>query len=213
MRGFGNFVTVAALEGLVMERAVFLDRDGTVSEEVGYIRELDRFQIYSYAPLAIRKLNQAGLRTFLVTNQSGVARGMFSEDLIHEIHTKLEKELREESAHLDAIYYCPHHPEGSVPSYRQDCNCRKPKTGMIQRAALDFDLDLRSSFVVGDKYLDMELAFRAGARAILVLSGYGHEQYRLGRQTWPRQPDYVAANLLEAAEWIVAEVQRECATD
>ena len=196
-----------------MERAVFLDRDGTVSEEVGYLRAIDRFQIYSYSPLAIRTLNQAGLRTFLVTNQSGVARGLFSEDLIREIHTELENKLREEGAHLDAIYYCPHHPEGSVPTYRLDCDCRKPKTGMIQRAARDFDLDLSSSFVVGDKYLDMELAFRAGARAILVLSGYGQDQYRVGRQTWPRQPDYIATNLLAAAEWIVAEVQRECATD
>jgi D-glycero-D-manno-heptose 1,7-bisphosphate phosphatase len=109
-----------------MARAVFLDRDGTVSEEVGYLQNPGTFQIYPYAPLAIRKLNETGLRTFLVTNQSGVARGFFNEDLLHEIHRKLQAQLREERAHLDAIYYCPHHPEGSVAFYRQDAIAANP---------------------------------------------------------------------------------------
>jgi D-glycero-D-manno-heptose 1,7-bisphosphate phosphatase len=187
-----------------MRQAVFMDRDGTVSEETGYIDQVERFRLYPCAAPAIRKLNQAGLRVILVTNQSGVARGYFSEEVVERIHTKLRQELAREGAYLDAIYYCPHHPEGTVSLYRRQCDCRKPGLGMLERAAREFDLDLAVSFMVGDRYRDLETGFRAGARSILVLSGYGEGEYSSDKQTWRRQPHYVARDLSDAAEWIVS---------
>ncbi len=186
-----------------MNRAAFIDRDGTVSEEIGYIGHVDRLRIYPWAPKAIRKLNLAGIRAILVTNQSGIARGYFHEELVETMHARLEDALAREGARLDAIYYCPHHPEAAVPSYRQDCDCRKPKPGMILRAAEEFALDLTSSFVIGDRYIDVEMAHRAGARGILVLSGYGNGEYTDQSASWPRQPDHVAADLSEAVDWIL----------
>jgi D-glycero-D-manno-heptose 1,7-bisphosphate phosphatase len=123
------------------------------------------------------------------------------------VHARLVAELAAGGARLDAIYYCPHHPEASVASYRKDCDCRKPKVGMLQRAARDLGLDLSRSFVVGDRYQDLELAFRAGALSILVLSGYGRGEYAYGRATWPRPPDHVAENLLDAAGWILGRLE------
>jgi D-glycero-D-manno-heptose 1,7-bisphosphate phosphatase len=192
-----------------MRRAVFLDRDGTVSEEVGYINHIDRFRLYPWAAPSIRELNQAGIPVFLVTNQAGVARGYFSERLVREVHARLERELGDGGARLDAIYYCPHHPEGVVEFYRVSCECRKPKTGMLLRAAREHDLDLSTSFVVGDRYYDLEMGHRVGARGILVLSGYGQGEYTHMRNSWPRPPDHVASNLLEAARWILSTLQTQ----
>ncbi len=189
-----------------MNRAAFIDHDGTVSEEIGYIGHVDRLRIYPWAPKAIRKLNLAGIRAILVTNQSGIARGYFHEELVETMHARLEDALAREGARLDAIYYCPHHPEAAVPSYRQDCDCRKPKPGMVLRAAEEFALDLASSFVIGDRYIDVEMAHRAGARGILVLSGYGNGEYTDQSASWPRQPDHVAADLSEAVDWILQRI-------
>jgi D-glycero-D-manno-heptose 1,7-bisphosphate phosphatase len=187
-----------------MRQAVFMDRDGTVSEETGYTGQVEHFRLYPCAAPAIRRLNQAGLRVILVTNQSGVARGYFSENAVQRIHATLQQELAREGACLDAIYYCPHHPEGTVSEYRRQCDCRKPGPGMLERAAREFDLDLAASFMVGDRYRDLETGFRAGARSILVLSGYGEAEYASDSQRWRRQPDYVARDLSDAAEWIIS---------
>src|SRR5262249_6834014 len=157
------------------------DRDGTVSDEVGYLNHIERLRIYPFSAPAILKLNQAGFATVLVTNQSGVARGFFPEELVAEVHAELERELGVAGAHLDAIYYCPHHPDGKVDAYRRDCECRKPRLGMIDRAARELSLDLSRSFVVGDRYLDMELGFRSGACPVLVMTGYGRGEYAYGR--------------------------------
>jgi D-glycero-D-manno-heptose 1,7-bisphosphate phosphatase len=189
-----------------MNRAVFIDRDGTISEEVGYIGHPDLLRIYPWAPSAIRKLNLAGIRAILATNQAGIARGYFREESLESIHARLEAALAREGARLDAIYYCPHHPEAAIPSYRQDCDCRKPKPGMVLRAAEKFALDLSSSFVIGDRYCDVETAHRAGARGVLVLSGYGNGEYTYQSASWPRQPDHVAADLSEAVDWILARI-------
>jgi D-glycero-D-manno-heptose 1,7-bisphosphate phosphatase len=189
-----------------MRAAVFLDRDGTVSEEVGYVNHIDRFQIYPWTPAAIRKLNGAGIPAILVTNQSGVARGYFPEILVEETHAKLQTELARFSARLDAIYYCPHHPHGKVAAYRKVCECRKPAPGLLHRAASDLDLDLQASFVVGDRYQDLSMGFQTGARGVLLLSGYGKGEYLYHKETWPRQPDHVAVDLLEAADWILAQM-------
>ncbi len=189
-----------------MNRAVFLDRDGTVSEEVGYVNHIDRFRVSPWSSSAIRSLNEAGLRVVLVTNQSGIARGYFPEQLLHETHDKLRAELARDGARLDGIYYCPHHPEGKIAAYRKSCACRKPGIALLQEASCDLDIDLASSFFVGDKYLDLETGFRAKARGVLVLTGYGKGEYEYLRESWPRQPDFVAADLGDAAEWILTQI-------
>ncbi|MFN8006580.1 MAG: HAD family hydrolase [Terriglobia bacterium] len=186
---------------------VFIDRDGTISEEVGYINHVSRFQVYPWSPDAIRSLNQIGLRAILVTNQAGVARGYFKESMIEEVHQKLRNELGKTGAFLDAIYYCPHHPSAGVPPYRMDCNCRKPKPGMLLRAASEFEIDLSQSYVIGDRYSDIELARNAGSKAIFVLSGYGLGEYEYQRQHWIVQPDWIARDLQEATEIILRQYQ------
>ena len=185
---------------------VFIDRDGTISEEVGYINHLSRFQVYPWSAEAIRNLNLKGLKAILVTNQAGVARGYFEESLIHEVHQKLRDELKQSGAYLDAIYYCPHHPSVGKPPYRLDCDCRKPKPGMLLRAANELEIDMKHSFVIGDRYSDIQLAQNAGIKSIFVLSGYGLGEYEFHRQDWKVQPDWVAKNLLEATEIILKQI-------
>ncbi|NWG14274.1 MAG: HAD family hydrolase [Acidobacteria bacterium] len=187
-----------------MKSAVFLDRDGTISEEVGYVNHVDRFKIYPWSAEAIRRLNEAGLRVFVVTNQSGVARGYFPEELVRQVNGLMVQALAQRGARIDGIYYCPHHPDGREGAFRRVCDCRKPSPGLLERAARDHALDLAASFVVGDRYLDIETGFRVGTRGVLVLSGYGKGEYLYQRATWPRPPDHVAEDLAEAAEWILA---------
>jgi D-glycero-D-manno-heptose 1,7-bisphosphate phosphatase len=176
--------------------AVFLDRDGTISEEVGYLNHLSRFRMFEFAGEAIRRLNAAGWPVFVVTNQSGVARGLFPESLIGEVHEEMNRQLAAAGARLDGIYYCPHHPEDG-------CECRKPKPGLLERAAREQHLDLRRSVVVGDRYLDVDLARRAGARSVLVKTGYGRGELEEDSAKWPAQPDYVAEDLAQAVDWIL----------
>lgn len=183
--------------------AVFIDRDGTISEEVGYVNHPTRFRVFPYSSEAIRILNEAGWLAIVITNQAGVARGYFSEDVIHRIHDQLTRDLQNESARLDAIYYCAHHPSVGEPPYRLDCDCRKPKPGLIQQAAKDFDIDLTSSWMAGDRYSDIELARNAGLRSAFVLSGYGRGEWEYQSQRWEHQPDLVCENLLEAVKSIV----------
>jgi D-glycero-D-manno-heptose 1,7-bisphosphate phosphatase len=180
---------------------VFLDRDGTVSEEVGYLNHISRFRLLNGVTAAIRKLNQASLPVIVVTNQSGVGRGYFPEQLVRDVHDRMNAELLEAGARLDGVYYCPH-----VSS--DECECRKPKTGMLEQAARELGLDLRKSFVVGDRYGDIELAKCAGARSILVRTGYGEGDLAWHGKRWAHQPAFVAADLPEAVEWILKEVQR-----
>jgi len=140
-----------------------------------------------------------------VTNQSGVARGYYSEELIHQVHRKISAALARRDARIDEYYYCPHHPSGQVAAYKIDCQCRKPSTGMVIEAARKYRLDLASSYVVGDSYRDMQLGFNAGTRTILVMTGYGRGEYEYYRHHWPRMPDHFAENLLDAAEIIQNE--------
>ena len=189
--------------------AVFLDRDGTISDEVGYINHLSRLRVFPWSGEAIRKLNRTGRPVVVVTNQSGVARGYFTERLVRQVHEKIAREIAVHGARVDAYYYCPHHPSGRVAAYRKDCDCRKPSTGMVMEAARKFSVDLPSSYIVGDSYRDMQLGFNAGTRTILVMTGYGRGEYEHHRRGWPRRPDHVAENLLEAAEIILSETQGE----
>jgi len=178
--------------------AVFLDRDGTIAEEVGYLNHASRFRIFPFVAAAIRRLNEAGLPVIVVTNQSGVGRGYFPESLVHNVNELMTQQLAEAGAKLDAIYYCPH-------TSGDNCNCRKPRTGMLDRAALEHALDLRRSVVVGDRFGDMELARNVGARAILVRTGYGEGELAWHAAKWRFQPDSVAKDLAQAAEWILRQ--------
>jgi D-glycero-D-manno-heptose 1,7-bisphosphate phosphatase len=186
-----------------MKRAVFIDRDGTLSEEVGYINHPSRFRLFSYAAPAIRHLNENGWLAILTTNQAGVARGYFSEEMIETVHRNMTSELERGAARLDAIYYCAHHPSVGEPPYRFECDCRKPRPGLIYRAAKDLEVDLAASWMVGDRYSDIELARNAGVKSAFVLSGYGRGEWEHQRQGWREQPDLVAEDLLTAVTAIV----------
>ncbi len=179
---------------------VFLDRDGTIAEEVGYLNHVSRFHMYPFAPAAIRKLNARGLPVFVVTNQSGVGRGYFPESVVHIVHDLMREQFDAEGAHIDGIYYCPH-----VSADR--CVCRKPATGMLDDASAAHGIDLKQSFVVGDRYGDIELAHRAGARSILVRTGYGEGELQWHAQKWALEPDFIAADLSGAVDWILKQIK------
>jgi D-glycero-D-manno-heptose 1,7-bisphosphate phosphatase len=183
--------------------ALFMDRDGTISEEVGYVNHPARFRVFPYTADAIKLLNENGWLAIVVTNQAGVARGYFAEDVIVQVHDRLRGELEKAAAKLDAIYYCAHHPSVGEPPYRLDCDCRKPKTGLIDRAAADFEIDLGRSWMVGDRYGDLELARNASLHGALVLSGYGRGEWEYQRASWKLEPEVVAENLLEAVKLII----------
>jgi D-glycero-D-manno-heptose 1,7-bisphosphate phosphatase len=184
-------------------RAVFMDRDGTISEEVGYVNHPTRYRVFPYSAEAVRLLNEAGWLAILVTNQAGVARGYFTEDVIGAVHNVLTEELEKRCARLDAIYYCAHHPTVGEEPYRFDCNCRKPKPGLIERAVVEFDIDTAQSWMIGDRYSDIELARNAHVRSGFVLSGYGRGEWEYQRAAWQHEPDMVAEDLLEAVHNIV----------
>lgn len=175
---------------------VFLDRDGTLAEEVGYLNHLSRFRIYPFAAEAIRRLNDARLPVIVVTNQSGVALGFFPEGLVERVHQQMVSELAAQGAHLDGIYYCPHKSE-------DDCLCRKPRPGLLQRAAREHALKLAGSYVISDRYADLEMAHAAGCHSILVLTGYGRGEYEWNRTRWPRQPENVVEDLSGAVDLIL----------
>jgi len=184
-------------------QAVFLDRDGTLNEEMGYVNHVERFVLLPRVGEAIRLLNEHGFKVVVITNQSGVARGYFPESLLHLVHQRMEALLENEGAHLDGIYYCPHHPDAGVPPYRQECHCRKPDTGLAETAARELDVDCSKSYVIGDRGAELEFAHRIGAQGILVLTGYGKGEWEYCRDQWKVKPDYVALDLYEAVHWIL----------
>lgn len=180
---------------------VFLDRDGVINEEVGYLSSPASIRLLPGAAQAVRWLNCLNIPTIVITNQAGVARGLFSEARVHEIHQALSDLLAAEGAHIDRYYYCPHHPTEGIEAYRLNCECRKPKLGLVRKAEKELQLDLSCSYFVGDNVLDIETGNRAGIRSILVLTGYGKTFW----QNWPVPvlPDHVAQDLRDAVEWIV----------
>jgi len=185
-------------ETQLLRRAVFLDRDGTIGEELGYVNHIDRFQIFPYAAEAIRELNQANIPVIVVTNQSGIARNIFPESLVHEVHKKMLAILAKGGAWVDAVYFCPHKTEDA-------CECRKPNPGLMERAAREYGLDLTASWVVGDRYADLEMSHAAGGRGMLVMTGYGRGEYELHHTAWPRRPDALAENLADAVRQILQD--------
>ena len=182
--------------------AIFLDRDGTINEEMGYINHIDRFKIFPFVAESIKIFRKNGFKTIVVTNQSGVARGYFTEELLNKVHTKLANFLEENGTKLDGIYYCPHHPSEGTGRYKLECNCRKPKTGLIEIAAQEHDIDLKKSYMIGDRYKDMKFAQNLNIKSGFVLTGYGKGEYEHQKQTWSYMPDIIAKNLKEMAQKI-----------
>ncbi len=185
------------------QSAVFVDRDGTLNDDPGYIDSPERIKLYPFAAAAIRHINESGRKVVVITNQSAVARGMISEGALTKVNDHLLQLVAAEGARIDAIYYCPHHPEATDLRYRCVCDCRKPKPGMLLRAAIDLNLELRKSIVIGDRYLDVETAHSVGATGVLVLTGCGRREFDSDRGSWPRAPDLVSENLAEAVQLLL----------
>lgn len=173
-------------------RAVFLDRDGTMNRDVPYCRRPGDFELFPHTARAVKRLNESGYKVIIITNQSGVARGYFTEETLARIHQKMRDQLAEKDAHIDGIYYCPHHPD-------DNCDCRKPKPKMVLQAAQEHDVDLKRSFMVGDKPMDIQLGQSVGCRTVLIPSDPGDA----GSE--PCSPDYTAADLYQAALWIIRQ--------
>ena len=182
--------------------ALFLDRDGVLIEEVEYLARLELVKLIPGAAAVVRRANGAGCRVVVVSNQSGVARGLFPESFLADVHREIARQLLDEAgATIDGFNYCPHHPTAGQGSYRIDCDCRKPKPGMLLRAASELGIDLAQSWMIGDRRTDLEAGAAAGCRTILVQTGYGATTGITG-------PDdqlnlrAVVPSIVEAAEWI-----------
>lgn len=173
-----------------MDRAVFLDRDGTIAKDVPYCSRPEDFELLPGAGTAIRLLNERGLKVIIITNQSGIARGYFTEEVLERIHHKMRRDLERFGAHIDAIYYCPHHPDDG-------CQCRKPKPGLIHQAARDHGVELSKSFFIGDKPLDIEAGHSAGCKVVLISDGV--------ESSYPGGPEFETKTLLGASNWILRE--------
>ena len=181
--------------------AVFVDRDGTMIEDVGYLDRLERLTLFPYAIDAIRLLNRGGFKVVVVTSQAGVAHGSVTEEFLSEVHGVITDRVAEAGGRIDSFYYCPHHPHATVEKYRTECDCRKPKPGMILNAARDLSLDLSRSFTIGDRWRDIEMGLTAGTKGVLVETGYGKTEA-------PRRPAHlppvpVVANLIDATSLIL----------
>ncbi|HYA14662.1 MAG TPA: HAD family hydrolase [Syntrophales bacterium] len=185
--------------------AVFLDRDGTINEEVGYLDSIDKLKIFANTVEAIKMVNESGMKAVVITNQSGIARGYFSEEFVKKIHARIQKTLKAKGAFIDAFYYCPHHPEG-VGIYQQSCECRKPEAGLLIAASQDMDIDLTRSYVVGDMVKDIQMAIKVEAKGILVKTGYGLDVIQKDLKSSLAenyQPSYIAEDILDAVKWIM----------
>lgn len=191
------------MSGTHLAPTVFLDRDGTLIEEVGYLSHLDRIVLYPWSIESVKLLNRAGFKVVVVTNQAGVARGLFDEDFIDEAHRFLDQKFGDGGATIDKFYYCPHHPEASVEAYRCECDCRKPKAGMLWKAAQELQLELSHSFVIGDRLSDLRLGPAVGAKSVLVRTGYGETTAR--ELTDDVEVDYTAPELMTAVAWILRQ--------
>jgi len=190
-----------------MSKAVFLDRDNTIIEDPGYISDSGSVKLLPGVELAIKSLSQTGFKNIVCTNQSGIARGMLTEEDLESIHAELRRQLGEKGAHVDAIYYCPFHPQGTIDKYSRESELRKPKPGMLLKAAGQLGLDLSKCWMVGDAARDIEAGQRAGCRTIRV-RGAGEMSQAAQRDDESVQADFTVRNLVEAARIIVRETNR-----
>jgi len=182
-------------------KAVFLDRDGTIIEDTGYISTPAQIKFIPGSIAAIKKLNQAGYKVIVITNQSGVARGLFSEDMLQTIDKVVHRQILNGHAQVDGFYYCPHHPEHGVYPYKQKCDCRKPEIGLIKKAVKEHQIELDGSWLVGDHSCDIAAGQKAGVQTVFVLTGHGAKE----RENLPAKPGHTAADLAAAVKYILGE--------
>jgi len=190
-------------------RAIFMDRDGTICEEMGYVNHLSRSRLLPRSLEAIRLANESGWLVIVATNQSGVARGLFAEELVQAVHRQLRERAEAAGARIDALYFCPHHPREGAPPWRADCDCRKPKPGLLEQAAREHDIDLSRSWMVGDGFPDIEAGHAAGGRVVQVLTGYGRGLVEHHQHEFRSRPEHTAEDLLDAVRFIVARDREE----
>jgi len=186
-----------------MAKAVFLDRDGTIIEDTGYVAGPERVKFLPGSSQAIKLLNENGFKVIVVSNQAGVARGYFDEDMVQATNRYIQAALAEQGACIDMFYYCPHHKDGVVEEYRHECYFRKPSPGMIEQGGRDFNIDLQQSFVIGDHYSDVAAGYRAGCRTVLLGDGNS------GDEEMTIRPDRIASDLKEAVDWVLKVCSRE----
>lgn len=184
-------------------RAVFIDRDGTLIEEAGYLNSLERLVFFPFTVDAVRQLNRADFTIVVITNQAGIARGIVTEEFLAAAHAHMSERFAAAGARIDGYYHCPHHPDGIVESLRVRCECRKPQPGLLRRAAADLDIDLVRSYTIGDRWHDLEAGRAAGTATVLVRTGYGAAEEWTPRDGAPA--DAVADNLAAAAAWILSQ--------
>ena len=184
-----------------MKKAIFLDRDGTLNVDVGYLHRLEDLELFPWTADALRLLKRAGYTLIVVTNQSGIAHGLIDPGFIQICHDEMRKRLQQGGADLDALYFCNHHPRGSIAELSIDCRCRKPLPGMVEDAARDLGVDPKQSWVIGDKWLDVNLGHAVGARSILVRTGWGSEQEQ--KRPAGQQVDAICDNLIHAVSVIL----------
>jgi D-glycero-D-manno-heptose 1,7-bisphosphate phosphatase len=182
----------------LLRTGVFLDRDDTVITDVPYLSDPGRVELMPGAAAAIRLLNEKEIPAIIITNQSGIARGLFDEAALEAVHDRLEEVLAEGSARIDAIYSCPHLPEGVIEKYAVRCSCRKPGTGLLEDAARDFYLNLKMCYFIGDKQSDIEAIHRVGGKGILV----GHPAESISAE-------YHAKDIMDAVVWVIKDMQNE----
>jgi len=186
------------------KRAIFLDRDGTINEDVGYPDNSGQIKIYPSSFEALAKINASGFLAVIITNQSGIGRGYLTEADLEEIHQKMKADFAGRGVYVDGIYFCPHYELSANPRYRKDCACRKPKPGLARRAAKDLGIDLAGSYFIGDKVEDVLFGLNIGARPVLVLTGFGVESEKKLEEMNIR-PAHIAPDLLAAVDWILGQ--------
>ncbi len=189
-----------------MDKAVFLDRDGTINKEVTYLYRPEDLVILPGVPEAVKILHDNGFHILVVTNQAGIARGYYTVEDMHRLHQYLNEQLKKDGAWIDAFYYCPHHPEHGIGAYRKACRCRKPDTGMFEMAEQEYKIDKKHSYMIGDKRIDVQAGRNYGIKSILVGTGYGREERETSRRQG-EEPfyDFYSETLMGAAEFIIGK--------
>ncbi len=177
-------------------KAIFVDRDGTINVDVHYLDDPDKFKMYPGVQAGMKKLQEKGFKLIVITNQSGIARGYFTEMQLSDIHERMKHEFQKFTVSLDGIYYCPHHPD-------DNCNCRKPKVGLFEKAIQDHNVDVKKSFMLGDKILDVCAGKKIGLMTVLIPEPPVRNEFLLKKIEWDCTPDYIADNFLDAVEWIL----------
>ncbi len=181
-----------------MNKAIFLDRDGTISKDVHYCCRPEDLSFLPTVEEGLRNLAESKFKIIIITNQSGIGRGYFSEDILKKIHCKLTRDITDSGGRIDGIYYCPHHPD-------EHCHCRKPNTGMLETAIKDWNIDPSLSYFIGDKYLDIEAANRIGCKAVLVPSEEPEIQLLNLKSDVSTNIDFICANFAAAANWVLVD--------